>query len=96
MNRSTDFSLALVLLLCGVIFDAVMETGHVRHSNDPSLNAAVKAATTRPLLDAWAWDKRSPKADITPLVAATLALWGHKSGVGVKKNAGTGRIHELA
>lgn len=61
----------------GMFFDACSASvASLRHLNDPLLNAAVDAAVTRPLGDAWTWDRRKPTADITPLVAATLALWG--------------------
>lgn len=61
----------------GRFFDACSTTvASLRHLNDPVLNAAVDAAITRPLGDAWAWDRRKPTEDITPLVAATLAFWG--------------------
>lgn len=57
---------------CGNFYDAVTE-GSLRHRGQPILTAAVAMADTRPLSDAWAWSRRS-KADISPLVAATLAL----------------------
>lgn len=57
---------------CGALFDAVME-GAIRHRDQPVLTAAVALADTRPLADAWAWSRKS-KGDISPLVAATLAL----------------------
>ena len=59
---------------CGAFYDAVM-TASVRHLGDPLLDASVGAATKRKLGDAWAWD-RLGGADITPLVACTLAFWG--------------------
>jgi phage terminase large subunit-like protein len=77
---------------CGQFYDAVMETGELAHLDDPLLVTALKAAVKRKLLDSWAWDKRKSTDDITPLVAATLALWGHATGVGVVKNAGKGRV----
>lgn len=49
----------------------------VWHSADPFLDAAVRGASRRPLGDgAWAWSRKNSVADISPLVAATLALWG--------------------
>ena len=58
---------------CGRFLDLVVE-GLVRHRCQPGLDAAVAAAVRRPLGDAWAWNRRDG-ADISPLVAATLALW---------------------
>jgi phage terminase large subunit-like protein len=76
---------------CGQFFDAVTETGRLRHLDQPELMSALQAASVRPLGDAWAWDRKKPAADITPLTAATLALWGFANKVGRPKNAGTGR-----
>jgi len=59
---------------CGQFFDAVTEE-RVRHLSDPRLNNALAAARKRPLGDAWAWHRRGV-ADISPLVATTLAMWG--------------------
>jgi hypothetical protein len=38
--------------------------------------AAVKGAKTRPVGDAWAWSRKMSKADVSPLVAATVAPSG--------------------
>lgn len=59
---------------CGGFYDDT-ESGLLAHLDDPALNAAVAAADTRKLGDAWAWNRRG-KAQITPLVAATLARYG--------------------
>ena len=63
---------------CGQFFEAVTDSKTLRHRGDPSLASALGGASTRPLTDAWAWDRRSPVTDICPLVAVTLAAWGHK------------------
>lgn len=60
---------------CGLLFDAV-DQGRLKHRDDPVLRAAVRSAEKRPLGDAWAWSRKSKSADISPLVACTLALWG--------------------
>jgi hypothetical protein len=60
---------------CGFIFDAV-ENGTVKHRGQAALNSAVRGAAQRPLNDRWAWSRKTSGADITPLVACTLALWG--------------------
>lgn len=59
---------------CGSFFDAV-DQKTVRHLGQSDLDTAVKGATTRPLSDAWAWSRKKSTADITPLVACTLARW---------------------
>jgi hypothetical protein len=81
---------------CGLFLDTVNETGLLRHLHQTELDEAVRAAITRPLGDALAWDRKKPTADITPLTSATLALWGLLTGVGVAKNAGRGRIIALS
>ncbi|QIM20546.1 hypothetical protein G7075_04335 [Phycicoccus sp. HDW14] len=47
----------------------------ILHTGGADLTAALASASTRPLLDKWAW-KRQGAADISPLVAATQAGWG--------------------
>jgi phage terminase large subunit-like protein len=61
---------------CGGFYDAVMEQ-RIRHVDAPVLNTALAAARKRMLQDAWAWQRKDSTTDITPLVAATLALWGY-------------------
>ena len=62
---------------CGQFYEAVTDSGTLRHRGDGSLAVALGGACTRPLSDAWAWDRKKPVTDICPLVAVTLALWGH-------------------
>jgi len=59
---------------CGHFHDLVTE-GSVRHLGTDELATAVKNAATRPLGDAWAWSRKNSAADISSLVAATLAVW---------------------
>lgn len=59
---------------CGEFFDRATDGG-VRHLGDQLMEAAVEGAARRNVGDAWAWARRSSEADITPLVAGTLALW---------------------
>jgi hypothetical protein len=68
---------------CGMFYAAVVprkgNVPYLVHMNQPMLTAAVAGAEKRDLSDLWAWDKRNASADISPLVAATHALWGvHK------------------
>lgn len=60
---------------CGQLFDLVM-SHDLRHLDQVPLNLAVAAARKRKLGDSWAWNRNSPDADISPLVAGTLALTG--------------------
>lgn len=64
-------------IACGKFFDAVMEADpKLRHTDQPQLNVALSVARKRPLAGAWAWNRKDATSDITPVVAATLALWG--------------------
>jgi hypothetical protein len=60
---------------CGMLVDLV-EQEELRHLGSGELASALRGATRRPLGDAWAWSRKSSTVDISPLVAATLALWG--------------------
>lgn len=55
-------------------FDAVVES-QLRVRREPVLDAAAAAATRRSVGDAWAWGRRSTQEDVSPLIAASLALW---------------------
>ncbi len=59
---------------CGFMFDAI-ENFTVKVVPANELNAAVKGAVQRPLVDAWAFSRKNSHVDITPIVAVTDALW---------------------
>ena len=68
---------------CGRMYDAVAASSKdseidavpVYHIPQPALDLAANIAATRPLGDgAWAWDRNKSIEDISPLVAATMAL----------------------
>jgi hypothetical protein len=59
---------------CGRLVDHVAQAT-VRHLGTAELEQAIRAAGTRPLGDSWAWSRKQSSADISPLVAVTLALW---------------------
>lgn len=56
------------------LLDGVV-AGSFRHMGDARLDAAAKGAKKRPVGDVWAWGRRSAAVDISPLVAASFALW---------------------
>lgn len=58
---------------CGKFVDLIAEAD-LRHLGQPVLEAALRGAATRPLGDAWLWSRKSSGTDISPLVAATLAV----------------------
>lgn len=67
---------------CGEFHTGVVprkgEVPKVVHTGQQPLTNAVAAAAKRDLADKWAWDKKNAASDISPLVSATLAMWGYK------------------
>jgi hypothetical protein len=61
---------------CGDFFDAVMD-GQLRHLGQAELDAAVAGADRKFYGDSWLWSRRTSNADISPLVAVTLAALQH-------------------
>lgn len=74
-----DLTARDVAAACGAFYDDVVN-GALYHRGDTELAAAVAGAARRPLAGAWAWERRITTVDIAPLVAATLARWGHAAG----------------
>lgn len=63
-------------LACADLHDSITgDPSATRHRGEPVLAAALASASTRKLLDGWAW-RRTGSADISPLVAATKAHYG--------------------
>ena len=60
---------------CGGLFDEALSDG-LRHMGQSMLDGAMRAARKRDRGDAWTWARESG-ADISPLVAVTLASHGH-------------------
>lgn len=55
--------------------DSESDAVPVHHRTQPRLDLAANVAATRPMGDgAWAWDRNKSVEDISPLVAATMAL----------------------
>lgn len=57
------------------------EVATIIHLGQTPLTTAVATADTRPLAGLWAWSKQLSSADITPLVAVTIGVWGFKEHV---------------
>ena len=71
---------------CGQFYDAVADQS-LSHLDDAPLATALAGAQKRPLGEAWAWTRRPGSgADISPLVAVTLAKWGLGAEVEVTGN----------
>jgi hypothetical protein len=65
---------------CGAFYDQVSIVEEhpaqgLRHRPQPVLDVAAATAQTRPLTDAWVWDRKKSSTDIAPLVAVTAAKW---------------------
>jgi phage terminase large subunit-like protein len=58
---------------CAMLQDAVVN-GTLRHLGQAPLDAAVAGAAVRTSGDVWTWARKTATADISPLVAATVAL----------------------
>ena len=57
-------------------FSAAVADREVRHLGDPLLSYAIDGAGRRDIGDGlWAWSRRNSGVDISPLYAATAALW---------------------
>lgn len=65
-----------VVAACGKFYDFTMAK-YLRHLDQVPLNAAIAGAKKRTVVDAWAWARRDTTVDVSPLVAATLALYWH-------------------
>jgi len=48
----------------------------LRHIVQGELDTPARSAVRRPVGDSWVWSRKLSPVDISPLVAATLALWG--------------------
>jgi len=60
----------------GGFYDGVMD-GSFRHLDQPLLNSALAVARKRQIGDSgFGWSRKDSESDITPVTAATLALWG--------------------
>jgi hypothetical protein len=74
---------------CGQFYDGVMDA-RLRHTDQPQVNVALSVVGKRPLGDRWVWNRKNAGSDITPIVAASLALWGAQAK-SVKKPGRQGR-----
>ncbi len=70
---TTEVSTADYVRACAALQADVANT-KVHHFGDAPLDAAVVGADIRSVGEAWVWSQRASTVDITPLMAATLAL----------------------
>lgn len=61
-----------VIQACGAMYDAIVEVA-VMFRQDDTMDAAVEGVVKKPVGDQWVWSRRASVADVTPLIAATVA-----------------------
>lgn len=66
-------------IACSRFFDGIVDSKNVKHTDQPQVNVSLSVARKRPLAGSWAWNRKDPTSDISPIVAVTLALWGAQS-----------------
>ena len=84
--RYTTVTVKEVGVACDRFVEGV-KTADVVHTGQVQLSTAVDVARKRSLgtTGMWAWNKKSPTADITALVACTMALWGAQTSSPVRQ-----------
>jgi len=60
----------------GMFYEAVTDSKTLRQLGQPELAVALAGAVKRPLAGAWGWGRRDGSVDLSPLQAASGALWG--------------------
>lgn len=65
---------------CGGFYDDVLEQA-IKIRRHPALDAATANARKRTVGDAWVWARKGSKADVSPLIAGTVARWGAKQPI---------------
>lgn len=78
--RAADVPLVLaagrdVAAACGQLVEGIA-SGSLRVRPDQRLDVAALSARRRQLSDSWVWSRSASSVDVSPIVAATLALWG--------------------
>jgi hypothetical protein len=63
----------------GQFFESVTDSKVLRHLGQPDLASAVAGAKQQFSGDSWWWARKGLSVDVSPLVAVTLAAWGHAS-----------------
>jgi len=74
-----------VAAAAGAFYDLTRpDVAGLRHLGQTALDAAVAGAAQRPIADAWTWNRRGSTVVISPLVAVSLAAWGHSRAPGLQ------------
>jgi hypothetical protein len=75
LEKVRDLPPLEVVQACGALLIRVTDR-RMRVRNDPDLDAAVEGLVRKDVGDNFVWSRKASVADVTPLYAATLALWG--------------------
>jgi hypothetical protein len=64
---------------CQAFYDGVIHAKTVVHRGDLRMSAGLAGARKKdnPEAGTWHWSRRNPSTDLSPVWAATLAVWGH-------------------
>ena len=73
-RRGVDVLPLQMTKACAAFYDDVFNAD-VRVRRHPALDRAIRGARKRNVGDAWAWARKDTTVDVSPLVAATGALW---------------------
>jgi hypothetical protein len=75
--QPSDFTTAAQTFL-DLLGEPGPDAGDLWHVEQLELDAAVAGARKRPLGESFAWSRLHSKGDVTPLAAATLAVWAYQ------------------
>jgi hypothetical protein len=73
LERPEQMNSRQVLQACGAMYDAI-SSATVTFRSDRAFDAAIHGAVKKVVGDMWAWSRKGSIGDVTPLMAATLAL----------------------
>jgi hypothetical protein len=73
LERCVPMKAREVVQACGAMYDAIVE-GTVTFRQDDAFDTAVTGVVKRAVSDNWVWSRRASTTDVTPLMAATLAM----------------------
>jgi len=72
-----------VIEACAAMYDAIAD-GTVKFRTDPAFDAAIEGVVKKQVGDRWVWSRMASAEDVTPLMAATLALAASRAAAGKK------------
>ena len=73
LENAVELSGREVISATARVFDAIVDR-KVRFRDDPGFDKAVSGAVKKPVGDMWVWSRKASANDVTPLIAACLAM----------------------